>query len=94
MNKLTIKQTAKFKQGLKLARRQHRNLDELRNVISKLQAREALPAKNRDHQLQGRLRMYRECHVAPDWLLVYRIVEDELVLVLANLGTHAELFKI
>ena len=64
----------------------------LDKVISLLSMGEALPEKNRDHSLSGQWAGHRECHVSPDWLLIYRIDGDILVLTLTRTGTHADLF--
>ncbi|MFA5987293.1 MAG: type II toxin-antitoxin system YafQ family toxin [Candidatus Paceibacterota bacterium] len=62
-------------------------------VVNSLAAGNILPATNKDHQLQGNLRRYRECHVQPDVLLMYEIRDDILVLVLVDIGSHNDLFK-
>ena len=90
---LTIKQTTQFKKDLKAAIRQHRDLTLLENVIDTLARREPLPAQHRDHALAGSFRNHRECHITPDWLLIYQIKEDTLILSLARLGSHAKLFQ-
>lgn len=64
----------------------------LNNVVDKLASRQQLPEKNRDHELSGDYAGFRECHVAPDWLLVYRVVEEDLILYLMRTGTHSDLF--
>lgn len=90
---LKIKQTAQFKKDLKAAIRQHRDLTLLENVIDTLARREPLPAQHRDHALTGNFRNHRECHITPDWLLIYQVKEDTLILSLARLGSHAKLFQ-
>ena len=90
---LKIKQTTQFKKDLKAAIRQHRDLTLLENVIDTLARREPLPAQHRDHALAGSFRNHRECHITPDWLLIYQIKEDTLILSLARLGSHAKLFQ-
>ncbi|RHM55890.1 type II toxin-antitoxin system YafQ family toxin [Mitsuokella sp. AF33-22] len=65
----------------------------LKYVIDKLQACEPLEEKYRDHALGGEYAGFRECHIQPDWLLVYKIVEERLILVLARTGTHSDVFK-
>lgn len=65
----------------------------LKYVIDKLQACEPLEEKYRDHALEGEYAGFRECHIQPDWLLVYKIVEERLILVLARTGTHSDVFK-
>ncbi len=90
--KYDVKFTKQFKKDLKLAKKQQRDLDKLFNVIEKLASGEALNEKYRDHSLTGKYKGVRECHVEPDWLLVYEIKEDVLVLMLYRTGTHSELF--
>ena len=62
-------------------------------VISMLAEQKELPQKYQDHMLSGDFRGCRECHITPDWLLIYRILEEELLLVLTRTGTHSDLFK-
>ena len=91
--KYEVKFTNQFKKDLKLAKRQKRNLDKLFDVIETLSKGEPLDAKYRDHELSGNYKGTRECHVEPDWLLIYEIRENVLVLMLYRVGTHSELFK-
>ena len=91
--KYEIKFTAQFKKDLKLAKKQKKDLDRLFEVIQTLAAGKKLGAEYRDHDLSGKYKGTRECHVEPDWLLIYEIREDVLVLMLYRLGTHSELFK-
>lgn len=81
---LNIVLSNRFRKDLKLAI--------LEDVVNRLARREKLPDKNRDHGLTGDYIGFRECHVNPDWLLVYRIEEDELELFLFRTGTHSDLF--
>ena len=90
---LKIVLSNRFKKDLKLAKKRGLNLDILEDIVNKLAMREKLPDKNRDHGLTGDYIVYRECHVAPDWLLVYRVEEDELELFLFSTGTHSVLFS-
>ena len=92
MTKLTIKPTTQFKKDFKLAKRRHMNLELLKDIITKLANGEPLPDKNKDHALSGDWIGHRECHIQPDWLLVYRIEDDVLVLTLSRTGTHSDLF--
>lgn len=64
----------------------------LDNIIKKLANMEPLSPENRDHQLSGNWSNFRECHILPDWLLVYQIQHDVLVLTLARTGTHSDMF--
>lgn len=91
--KLKVQFYTQFKRDVKLA--QKRNLDTslLKSVVDKLSEGKKLEAKYRDHMLTGDYAGYRECHLQPDWLLVYKIVSDTLTLVLARTGTHSDLFK-
>lgn len=91
MNPLTIEWTAQFKRDYKLAKRRHLDVGELKSIAGKLSRREALPPKNRDHALHNNWEGFRECHIQPDWLLVYKILEDRLVLSLVRTGTHSDL---
>ena len=67
------------------------DIELLDNIIRKLSCGEMLPEKNRDHALTGDWVGHRECHILPDWLLVYRVEDDILVLTLARTGTHSDL---
>ena len=85
--------TGKFKKGLKLAKKRGLNIELLEEVVDKLQNGIPLEAKHRDHELQGKFKGFRECHIQPDWLLMYLIEDDVLVLTLVDTGTHADMFK-
>ena len=87
-----IKFTGQFKKDLKLAKKQGKNLDTLFNVIKVLEKGEKLDDKYGDHSLSGKYKGTRECHIEPDWLLVYEIIDNVLILVLYRLGSHSELF--
>ena len=84
--------TTQFKKDYKLALKRHLNIDLLDDIIQALSRGETLPEKNKDHPLSGDWTGHRECHIQPDWLLVYRIEDDVLVLTLARTGTHSDLF--
>ena len=87
---LKIVQSTRFKRDIKKARKQGKNLSELKAAIELLATSNQLPEKYLDHNLSGAYAHYRECHIRPDWLLIYRIAEDELRL--ARTGSHSELF--
>ncbi len=89
---LEIVLSSRFKKDLKTASKRGYNLNLLNEVVNTLASNQALPMKNRDHELSGDYSGFRECHIAPDWLLIYRIVEDDLVLYLMRTGTHSDLF--
>ena len=82
-----------FKKDFKLAIKRGLNVELLENIIALLAMGEPLPAKNKDHALTGNWVGHRECHILPDWLLIYRIEDDVLVLTLARTGTHSDLFS-
>ncbi len=84
--------TTRFKKDYKLAMKRHLDIELLDDIIRALSRGETLPEKNKDHELSGDWAGHRECHIQPDWLLVYRIEGDILVLTLARTGTHADLF--
>ena len=91
-SKLTVKLTTIFKKDYKLAMKRGRKLELLDKVITTLALGENLPNENRDHDLHGNWKGYRECHIQSDWLLVYKIEKDILVLTLTRTGTHSDLF--
>ena len=90
--KYTVKTTSQFKKDFKRAMKRGLNIDLLETVIATLALGEPLPDKNKDHALTGNWIGHRECHILPDWLLIYRIEEEVLILTLARSGTHSDLF--
>ena len=90
--KYSVKATSQFKRDYKRAMKRGLNMELLDRIITALAMGEALPEKNRDHALSGQWSGHRECHVQPDWLLIYQIDGDVLVLTLTRTGTHADLF--
>ncbi len=88
-----IKATTQFKKSLKRIRRRGLNTAQLQWVINELAANRQLPAKYQDHELKGNHKRHRECHISPDWLLIYYKDEYKLVLTLIDTGTHSDLFK-
>ena len=91
--KYEIKFTSQFKKDLKLAKKQKKDTEKLFMVIEQLALGNPLEEKYRDHDLSGNFKGCRECHIEPDWLLIYEIVDEVLVLMLYRLGTHSELFR-
>ena len=87
---LVLKSTKQFKKDLKRASRQGRDVDALQRVLEDLREGRAIDEKYRDHGLIGTWKDHRECHIAPDWLLIYKATDYELRL--ARLGSHSELF--
>lgn len=90
--KYEIQVTNRFKKDLKAAIKRGYSVDILNNIVDALARGESLPEKNKDHYLSGNWSNYRECHIAPDWLLIYKIENDILVLTLVRTGTHSDLF--
>ena len=87
-----VKPTSRFQKDLKKAQKRGLNLELLAEVIKKLAAGEELPPRNRDHALIGDYSGCRECHIQPDWLLIYEVEQEELFLYLIRTGTHSDLF--
>lgn len=90
MYKVTF--TGQFNKDVKKAIKRGYNLDELKQAVKILAAGESLPPKYRDHNLSGNYKGYRECHISPDWLLIYKVQNDVLVLTLTRTGSHSDLF--
>ncbi|MBO5365583.1 MAG: type II toxin-antitoxin system YafQ family toxin, partial [Peptococcaceae bacterium] len=81
------------KRDLKLARKRGLDISLLDEVVMQLASEIPLAAKYRDHDLKGNYAGFRECHILPDWLLIYRIDGNDLMLFLARTGTHSDLFE-
>lgn len=90
--KYVVKFTTQFRKDYKLAMKRGLKIELLERVIMLLASGEALPEKNKDHALTDNWVGHRECHILPDWLLVYRVEDDVLVLTLTRTGTHSDLF--
>ena len=86
--------TGKFKKALKLAKKRGLNIQLLEVVVEKLLRGIPLEEKYHDHELKGKWKDFRECHIQSDWLLIYLIRNDVLTLTLVDTGTHADLFDI
>ena len=86
--------TGKFKKSLKLAKKRGLDLKLLDKVITMLQNDIPLEEKYRGHELKGKYQGFRECHIQPDWLLIYLKENDVLTLTLVDTGTHADLFNV
>ena len=85
--------TSRFKAGVKLARKRGLNLSLLEDVIEKLRLDQPLEAKHHNHELSGKFKGVWECHIQPDWLLLYLKDNGVLVLTLVDTGTHSDIFK-
>lgn len=92
MNKYSLILTSRFKKDLKQCVKRNFDISKLNTVVEILLAGEKLPEKYQDHSLSGNWNGHRECHVQPDWLLVYYMADDVLTLTLTRTGTHADLF--
>ena len=90
--KYRVVQSALFKKSVDRAIKQGKDAKQLDDIVIKLAYGEKLHAKHKDHALKGDKKGYRECHITSDWLLIYRIYKDRLVLYLSEVGTHSELF--
>ncbi len=90
--KYNIIPTTKFKKDLKKASKRNLKIEKLEKVIDIIANGEMLSEKYRDHELSGNYSGCRECHIEPDWLLIYEIHNDKLILILTRTGTHSDLF--
>jgi len=88
---LNIHYTTQFKKDYKRVKKQNKDLSKLRTIIEKLSSRHILEPIYRDHPLSGNWKDHRDCHIEPDWILIYRITADELYL--ERTGSHSDLFK-
>ena len=89
---MTLVTTTQFRKDYKRVKKRGCDMALLENVIDTLLAGETLDPRYRDHALSGRLNGYRECHILPDWLLMYAIDGERLILVAARTDTHSDLF--
>lgn len=89
---LKVKYSTRFKKSLRLAAKRGLDIALLTDIVEKIQNRIPLETQHKDHALKGIYKGYRECHIQPDWLLVYLIEDDILTLTLVDTGTHADLF--
>lgn len=89
---LRAEYTTQFKKDLKLAQRRHLDIELLKAIISKLCVPEKLTEAQRDHELTGRWRCHRECHIQPDWLLIYHVHTKTNTIHFVRTGSHSDLF--
>lgn len=89
---LKIKYHSSFKKDYKRIVKRGYDTNKLTAVIELLAQEQELPPKYKDHNLTGDYKGFRECHIEPDWLLIYQITENELILSLTRTGTHSDLF--
>jgi mRNA interferase YafQ len=90
---LRLRPTTAFSRDLKRVSKRSYDLDRLHDVIERLRVGAALEPRHRDHALSGDWKGWRDCHIEPDWLLIYRVDEDAGELVLGRTGTHADLLE-
>lgn len=87
----TLKRTSQFKRDAKRIKKQGKDLNKLKQIIERLLSGDDLEPRYHDHVLQGKYATIHECHIEPDWLLLYKLTETELILI--RMGTHSDLFK-
>lgn len=92
--KYQVKMTTKFKKSYKLAKKRGLDISLLLSIIYKLQYGEKLEERFHDHELKGEYSGFRECHIKPDWLLIYLIEDEVLTLTLVDTGSHTDLFNL
>lgn len=90
--KYNLEVTRQYLKDLKLARKRGLNENKLNEIIMKLITGEELPFKSHDHALTGNYKGFRECHISPDWLLIYSREETVKIVTLVRTGTHSDLF--
>ena len=92
MKKYELILTSKFKKSLKRAQKRGLDISLLDNIVGKLQSGITLEKKYKDHELKGNFKGFRECHIQPDWLLLYLVENEVLTLTLVDTGTHSDFF--
>ncbi|OGT41847.1 MAG: hypothetical protein A3F42_03345 [Gammaproteobacteria bacterium RIFCSPHIGHO2_12_FULL_37_34] len=90
---LKVEYTTQFKRDLKLAKKRKKDMAALQQIMKKIEHEENLSPKLKDHPLTGNWKAHRELHVEPDWLLIYKLILEEKVVVFVRTGTHSDLFK-
>ncbi len=88
----TVKATAKFQKDLKIIQKRGYDISLLTNVVKIIASGEPIPPKYKDHELKGNYKGLRELHITPDWLLIYEIDKETVILYLTRIGTHSDLF--
>jgi len=91
---LNIEFTSRMKHNYKVVKKRGKDLKKLHSVLSMIADRQVLPERYKDHALKGEYQGCRECHIEPDWLLIYKINNNELILIAMATGTHADLFDL
>lgn len=90
---LQVEFTTKFKRDLKLADKRKKNLHSLNKIMKQIEHEEPLSPKLRDHNLSNNWKGYRELHIEPDWLLIYKLIPNEKTVIFVRTGTHSDLFN-
>ena len=90
---LTIRYSTRFRKDYKAIKKRGYDTRLLENALVMLSAKQPLPLKYQDHDLVGNYKGHRECHITPDWLLIYKVKDNEFILELTRTGTHSDLFK-
>ncbi len=83
--------TSQFKRDVKLAEKRHKNMSKLKTIMTKIVDEETLDPKHKNHKLTGNYKHNWECHIEPDWLLIYRLTATEVIF--ERTGSHSDLFK-
>ena len=90
---LIPQESTRFRRDLKRMKKRGKNIEKLKSVVRLLVQEESLPERYQDHNLVGDWSGYRDCHIEPDWLLIYKIERNQGILTLVRTGTHSDLFK-
>lgn len=89
---LQVEYTTQFKRDLKLAKKRKKNLRALNDIMKKIEYEEVLSPRLKDHALSNNWKHHRELHIEPDWLLIYKIISSEKVVIFVRTGSHSDLF--
>jgi len=89
---LHVEYTTRFKRDLKLAKKRNKDIESLQSIMKKIEHEEKLDPQLKDHNLLGKWNEHRELHLEPDWLLIYKILANEKVVIFVRTGTHSDLF--
>ena len=90
---LEIEFTNKMKRDVKLMKKRGKDISKLTTTLNLLASQRTMPEQYQDHQLTGDLKDFRECHIEPNWLLIYQILKNKLILSASGTGTHSDLFS-
>ena len=95
MRKYKIKFSKEFRRSLKKVKKQGKDIDKLFDIVYKLSNGEVLEKKHKDHALynDNRFKNCRDCHIEPDWVLIYKYLESDIILLLVNTGSHSEVLN-